>query len=190
MPAEGPAGIAESAEQRAIGVDTDQVATVRARGYLSDDLFGVRGERNGRRLAAPILGIEQQVGICRQVLQQVAQLLPCVRQATAVLLALAAEGHRIAGVTLCAEQLQGRTGLLRMAGLAHPGAIETDEVGGFGAVAQGKFLAGEPCAAQPSAEGLEMLGGNARIRQAHCTPPNTATSENTQAGDACPTRTA
>lgn len=89
MPAEGPAGIAESAEQRAIGVDTDQVATVRARGYLSDDLFGVRGERNGRRLAAPILGIEQQVGICRQVLQQVAQLLPCVRQATAVLLALA-----------------------------------------------------------------------------------------------------
>ncbi|MDT4881129.1 hypothetical protein FQZ97_1169540 [compost metagenome] len=70
-----------------------------------------------------------------------AQLRQTPLQALAVLVERAGKGDVDIRLAFVTDQFQRGRGLLHMAGLAHPGLVEADELGGFGAVAEAEFLA-------------------------------------------------
>ncbi|MNE76141.1 hypothetical protein D3C80_1723610 [compost metagenome] len=141
MPAEGPAGAGEATAERAGGVEADQIQALGGLADLLDHRGAVRQRLELHHPAVPGLAVELQVRIGRQQRQGLAQVLQGVGQALAVDLRRAAEAELQLGMAAVADQLQAQAGLLHMAGLAHPGLVEADELGGFGAVAEAEFLA-------------------------------------------------
>src|SRR3990167_867599 len=184
VPAEGAAGAGEAAADRAGGVEADQVQALRGLADLLDHRGAVRQRFELQHMTVPGLAVELQVRVGRQQRQGLAQLRQGVGQALAIHLRRAAEGYLQLGMAAVADQLQAQAGLLHVAGLAHLGLVETDEFGGFGAVAEAEFFAWVQRATQPFVQRRKLIEV---VHQA--APPNTSTWLNTQAGVAWPTRT-
>src|SRR5207253_10773434 len=102
-------------------------------------------------------------------------------------LRVAGEGDAEVCMTTIVNQLEAQAGLLHMPGLTYLGMVETNELRGFGVVAQGELLWLAQVALQPTDQCLELLFlTHGSTHQA--SPPNTSTLLNTQTGDAWPTR--
>ena len=182
MPANGPERAGEAPEDRAGGVDADQVQVT---GLVFEQ--GQHFAQFGQRLlllavAVPRAFVEAQVRVDGQQWQGLAQLLERCDQALPVKLRVATQGHVLFRLAAIADQPQLRAGLAHFAGLAHLGMVETHELRLFGTVAEGELLAGLQGVAHICEQGFEH-----RFHQA--SPPNTSIWRNTQAGEACPTRT-
>ncbi|MNZ59950.1 hypothetical protein D3C78_780070 [compost metagenome] len=137
-------------------------------------------------MALPGAVVELQVRVGFKQWQGLTQLLDSLGQALLIDVGIVAEGELQLSLAPVLDQLEGAAGLLHLTGLAHFGMVEANELRVFGAVAQGEMFGGANLLLQAGDQALEALqwGGSHQA-----SPPNTSIWLNTQAGEACPTRT-
>src|SRR5258706_9562078 len=87
------------------------------------------------------------------------------------------------GVAFAPDQVNRNPALPHASRLAHLALVEADEIGFFGGKASGIDFSRLECV-------VELCRKCCEFRLHHSSPPKTATSPNTHAGDACPTRIA
>jgi hypothetical protein len=125
-----------------------------------------------------------EVRVFRQQGQQLAQRLEFAQRQFTVVVACALQRQVDGGVPGTVDQFDAQLALLDMPGLANPRVVEAYEVARLAVVAEQHHFAGPDRAAQRIGKRGEVLP------LGHAAALNTATSRNTQAGDAWPTKTA
>ncbi len=182
VPAEGTERAGEAPADRARGINADQVQVTRFAVEQRQHIAEFRERLLLLAVAVPGAFVQAQVRVDGQQWQGLAQLRQGIRQALAVQLRIATQGHLLLGLATVADQPQLRAGLADMPGLAHLGVVEAHELGLLGAVAKGELLATFQGGAHLPGQGFKGV-----FHQA--SPPNTSIWRNTQAGEAWPTRT-
>ena len=124
--------------------------------------------------------VDQQPGVLGQALERTAQLSERIARKREIAATLA-ELERCRGLPRAAHQAQLERALLDAARLAHPAAVEPDEIRALGIQAEEQRLARAQRALEPLGEREEPL---------FHPPPKTSTPEKTQAGAAWPQCTA
>ncbi|MCY1422303.1 hypothetical protein D9M71_379800 [compost metagenome] len=171
---------------RACGVDADQIQFPGALLDLHQHLVNLGQRLVLHVMALPGAVVELQVRVGFKQWQGLTQLPDSLGQALLIDVGVIAEGELQLSLAPILDQLEDATGLLHLAGLAHFGMVEANELRVFGAVAQGEMFGGANLLLQAGDQALEALqwGGSHQA-----SPPNTSIWLNTQAGEACPTRT-
>ena len=195
VPVALPQRVGEAAAHRTAGVDADEVETLAGAEHGVDDFLGRRQRAAARRARGPHLGRDQEVRVGVELGQRGAQCRHRGGDRRRILFQAAGQRQQMHGVPRPAHPVDLEVALRDEAGLAHLAAVQAHEVGLLGREPRGVDVAVGDEAVEHGGEVVEVglhRGGVGDV-VAGCvhvqlSPPNTATSPNTHAGDAWPTR--
>ena len=184
------AAVGESADDRAAGIETDEVEPARGLGHRRDHLRGSGQHAAFDAQAGLDLVGQQQPGVVADLVELGRQQLRLGLQRRPVERRHASQREAGFDAPAAAHQSQRRVALRHVGGLPHGGLVEADEMRRLGIQVQGHPVDARCRPTNHLGQRFEIAARDQRRRRwcRHAAPPNTATSVNLQAGAAWPTR--